>query len=164
MSFPQCGRGGAGVAKKRNGQTNPTLRKINAARENGRVLPQSGHGWSKRFAISGQLSEVSDWRSAIGDRRSALSCQLSAVGRRRGSQVHLYWRRGGTVGGSRVPLLLSPPRRACESSAQEQCSRVHCSRAVAYWHAGACSAALFKSCRAASRVGKGLGGLARRQV
>ncbi len=31
-------------AKKRNGQTNPPLRKINVPTENGRVLPQSGHG------------------------------------------------------------------------------------------------------------------------
>ena len=45
--------------KKRNGQTNPTLRKLNAPKENGRVLPQSGDGWSKRSAISCQRRAVS---------------------------------------------------------------------------------------------------------
>ena len=53
-------------AKKRNGQTNPLLRKLNAARENGLVLPQSRHGWSKRSKISGQPSAVSYQRSATG--------------------------------------------------------------------------------------------------
>ncbi len=57
------------TAKKRNGQTNPTLRKLNAPRENGLVLPQSGDG-RRRGA------------PAVGSERSASSCQPSAISRR----------------------------------------------------------------------------------
>ncbi len=65
-------------AKKRNGQTNPLLRKLNAARENGGVLPQSGDGGSKRAANSCQLSALSGQQSALGTQRSALSTLHSA--------------------------------------------------------------------------------------
>ena len=73
--------------KKRNGQTNPTLRKLNAPKENGLVLPQSEDGGSKRSAVNGQPSTVSGGRS---------------VARRR---VYRHWRvrRRWTSG--------TPPRR-----------------------------------------------------
>ncbi len=51
-------------AKKRNGQTNPLLRKLNAGRENGGVLPQSGDGGSKRAALGTQRSALSTLHSA----------------------------------------------------------------------------------------------------
>ena len=55
-------------AKKRNGQTNPTFHKINAPKENGRVLPQSGHGWRMGApAVSSQRSAVGRWwRGVVG--------------------------------------------------------------------------------------------------
>ncbi len=57
-------------AKKRNGKTNPPLRKLNAAKENGRVLRQSGDGSDKRSAISSQPSAVGGQPSAVGDQPS----------------------------------------------------------------------------------------------